>query len=374
MNHKTLGSNPHVYTQDSFFSVLTPRIQADLPTWYGNDAKLVGLPKFSSRHWSFIVRYLVQVSDTNVKAILVKIKHTESMSLSEAILSKKMGQEAKDEYETLVKITIIFSRGGNSYMFLAIHPLALYEDLNAVVTEEADIRTLKSFFQSSNMLVEGEARKTFEEYLKLTGRWLRLFHDQIGRVEDGILFPQALYQSAQENLKKIQSQAKDRDLSDISDLVDGLYNRYENITVPYRILHEDFHLANVFVSGDGRICSFDPHNRPGCLYLDLAKFITDLETTRMLVLTNGFIVPPSRLKMFNEAFLQGYFEAEYIDRFALNLFRLLTLIQKWAENEIKLERSTGLQRFLYLLVTPQMRGYFQRILNKLVDEHIRDFR
>jgi len=270
-----------------------------------------------------------------------------------------------------VKIQIIFSRGGNSYMFLAIRPLVLYEDLHAVVTEEADIRTLKSVFQSPNMFVEGEARKTFEEYLKLTGRWLRIFHDQIGRVEDGILFTEALYQSVQENLKDIQSQTKHRDLSKISDLVDTLYKRYDKITVPYRILHEDFHLANVFVSGDGRICSFDPHNQPGALYLDLAKFITDLETTRMLVLTNGFMVPLPRLKMFNEAFLQGYFEAEYIDHFALNLFRLLTLIQKWAENEIKLARSAGLRRFLYLLVTPQMRGYFQRHLHKLVDEYFR---
>lgn len=374
MNHETLGSDPHVYTQDSFFSVLTPRIRADLPSWYGTDAKLVGVPKFFSRHWSFIVRYLVQVSDMDVKAILVKIKHTENMSLSEAILSQKMGQEAKDEYETLVKIQIIFSRGGNSYMFLAIRPLALYEDLNAVVTEEADIRTLKSLFQSSNMLVEGEARRTFEEYIKLTGRWLRIFHDQIGGVEDGILFPESLYQSAKENLKRIQSQAKHRDLADISDLVDSLYNRLGNLTIPYRILHEDFHLANVFVSDDGRICSFDPHNRPGSLYLDLAKFMTDLETTRMQVLTNGFMIPMPRLKMFNESLLQGYFDSEYIDHFALNLFRLLTLIQKWAENEIKLERSTGLRRFLYLLVTPQMRGYFQRLLDKLVAEHVREFR
>lgn len=373
MDHKTQVSNPHVYTQDSLFSVLTPKIQADLPTWYGTGAKLVGLPKFFSRPWSFMVRYLVQVSDTDVKAVLVKIKHTEKMSLSEAIVSEKMGQEARDEYETLVKIKIIFSRGGNSYLFLAINPLALYEDVNAVVTEEAHIRPLKSLFQSPRMLIEGEARRTFEEYVKLTGRWLRIFHDQMGRVEDGILFPESLYKVAQGNLEKIQSHSKHRGLSDISNLVSNLYNRYDNVAVPNHFLHEDFHLANVFVSDDGRICSFDPHNRPGSLYLDLAKFITDLATTRTQVLTNGFIVPPPRLKIYNEALLLGYFEADYIDHFALNLFRLLTLIQKWTENEIRLERSSRLQRFLYLLAAPQMRGYFQRLLDKLVYENFRGF-
>jgi hypothetical protein len=373
MNHKTHLLDSHVYELDSFLSVLTPRIQADLPTWYGNEAKLVGLPKFFSRDWSFIIRYLVQVSDTDVNAILVKIKHTENMSLSEAIVSEKMGQEAKDEYETLVKIQIIFSRGGNSYLFLAIPPLALYEDVNALVTEEVKIRPLKSLFQSPRMFVEGEARRTFEEYVKLTGRWLRIFHDQIGGVEDGILFPESLYQIAQGNLEKIQSHSKHRGLSDIRDLVSNLYNRYDNVTVPYHFLHEDFHLANVFVSDDGRICSFDPHNRPGSLYLDLAKFITDLATTRTQVLTNGFMVPPPRLKIYNEVLLLGYFEADYIDHFALNLYRLLTLIQKWEENEIRLERSAGLRRFLYLLAAPQMRGYFQRFLDKLVYEQFRGF-
>ena len=374
MNHKTLGSNPHVYTQDSFFSVLTPRIQADLPTWYGTDAKLVGPPKFQPRQWSFFIRYAIQVSEDESKAILVKIKHTEKMSLSDALVSDKMKQEAKDDYETLVKIKIIFSRGRNSYLFLAIRPLALYEELNAVAMEEANIRTLKSYFQSPEMILEGEPRQTFEGYLELTGRWLHIFHDQIGRVEEGFLFPISLYQNAQASIKRIQETAKNIDLTAASDLVNRFYDRCSNVKVPYHFLHEDFHLSNVFVSDDGRICSFDPHNRPGPLYLDLAKFITDLETNRLLVVTNGLFVPSQRLKSFKEALLRGYFGIRYIDHFALNLFLLLMLIQKWEENEIKLERSTGPGRFLYLLITPQMRRYFQRLLNKLVDEHIRDFR
>jgi len=296
------------------------------------------------------------------------------MSLSDALASDKMKQEAKVDYETLVKIKVIFSRGRNSYLFLAIRPLALYEELNAVIMEEAKIRTLKSYFQSPEMILEGEPRQTFEEYLELTGRWLHIFHDQIGRVDEDFLFPESLYQNAQASIKRIQDGAKSFDLTAASDLVSKFYERCRNVKVPYHFLHEDFHLANVFVSDDGRICSFDPHNRPGPLYLDLAKFITDLETNRLQVVTNGLFVPSQRLKSFKEALLRGYFGIRYIDHFALNLFLLLTLIQKWEENEIKLERSTGPGRFLYLLITPQMRGYFQRILDKLVDEHLRDFR
>ena len=373
MDHKAAESNSQVQGLDSFLSVLTSKIQADLPAWYGTDAKLVGPPKFQQRAWSYFVRYVVQVSVDETKAILVKIKHTEKMSLSEALASDKMKQEARDEYETLVKIRVVFSRGKYSYLFLAIRPLALYEDLNAVVMEEADIRTLKSCFQAPEMLLEGERRETFEEYLELTGRWLHVFHDQIGKTGEGLLFPEALYQIAQTNLKSIQAGITNRDLTSISDLISRLYERCGNVKVPYHFVHEDFHLANVFVSSDGRICSFDPHNRPGSLYLDLAKFMTDLETNWLQVATNGLFVPPARLKSFNEALLRGYFGVRYVDHLALNLFRLLTLIQKWEENEARLERSKSLQKFLYSLGAPQMRRYFGRIVDRLIEEQFKDF-
>jgi hypothetical protein len=373
MDHKVPAPNSQIQELDSFLSVLTPKIQADLPEWYGTNAKLLGPPKFQPRAWSFFVRYVVQVSEDETNAILVKLKHTEKMSLFEALASDNMKQEAKDDYETLVKIKIIFSRGTNSYLFFAIRPLALYEELNVVVMEEANIRTLKSYFQSPKMFLDGQARKTFEEYLELTGRWLRIFHDHIGGVEEGILFPESLYQNARTNLEKIQARARQSDLSAVVELIDKLYDRCGNIKTPYHCLHEDFHLANVFVSSDGRVCSFDPHNRPGSLYLDLAKFITDLETHRLQVATNGLFVPPPRLKSFRETLLSGYFGIEYIDHFALNLFRLLTLIQKWEENEERLEQSSSLQRFLYSLGALQMRGYFGRIVDRLLDEQFQDF-
>jgi hypothetical protein len=49
------------------------------------------------------------------------------------------------------------------------------------------------------------------------------------------------------------------------------------------------------------------------------------------------------------------------------------LIQKWGENEARLEESTAGQRFLYSLGSLQMRGYFGRLLNMLLHEHFKDF-
>ncbi|MEO5887220.1 MAG: hypothetical protein ABIQ77_06100, partial [Anaerolineales bacterium] len=260
---------------DTFFAQLTPKIQADLPGWYGSKAKLAGEPTFHPRSWSFIFRYVVQVSETERKAILVKVRHTEKMDLSQAAVSEKMGQEAREEYETLRKLQSVFSIENSSFFF-TIRPLALYEDLNAVVMEQAALRTLRSFFRSPKMLMEGQARRAFEGYLELAGRWLRIFHDCNGSAGEGPLFDTSLYDLARANLDKIKPNLSQKDQFLLGDLLDKFYKMHSGKVVPYRILHEDFNSANIFVARDGRICSFDPHNQPGSLYIDLAKIITNV--------------------------------------------------------------------------------------------------
>ena len=144
---------------EDFFAQLTPKIQADLSGWYGSDVKLVGEPTFQPRDWSYFFRYVVQVSGMENQAILVKVRHSEKMNLSQAAVSEKMGQEAREEYETLQRLQSLFGKEENSSLFMAIRPLALYEDLNAVVMEEADLRTLRSFFRAPKMLIRGIARE-----------------------------------------------------------------------------------------------------------------------------------------------------------------------------------------------------------------------
>src|SRR5512138_3442244 len=93
---------------DQLLSQLTPRLQADLSAWYGPQAKLSGVPIFQARPWSYFFRYVVQVSDTETKAMLVKIRHAKDMGIREAVASAKMKMEAVMEFESLSKIRNIF--------------------------------------------------------------------------------------------------------------------------------------------------------------------------------------------------------------------------------------------------------------------------
>lgn len=356
---------------DTFFAQLTPKIQADLPGWYGSEAKLAGEPTFHPREWSFIFRYVVQVSEMEKKGILVKVRHAEKMDLSQAVVDEKMGKEAREEYETLKKLQSVFGKGENPSMFLSIRPLALYEDLNAVVMEQAALRTLRSLFRSPKMLIEGETRKAFEGYLELAGRWLRIFHDSNGNAGDGFLFDASLYENACANLDKIKPNLRQKDQFLLGDLLDKLYKTHGNKVVRYRILHKDFNSANIFVTRDGRICSFDPHNEPGPLYIDLAKIITDVETYRIQLITYGLWVPYLRLQTFHASLLRGYFGSEAVEQSSLSLFRFLSLLEKWKDAEVRFESSSRKRKLVYSLAMPQMRRYFLRLIYNLIGKNFR---
>lgn len=347
----------------AFYALLTPRIKADLPSWYGSDARLVGEPTFHPRPWSYFFRYRIQVNGSAEGAVLAKMRHIENMNISEAMQDIKMREEMKDEYESLVKIRDIFVHAKDAEQFSTIRQLAFYEDLNVLVMEEADIHTLKSHFQKPAMWSEGKARKVFESHLELAGHWLRTFHDQVGGGNVGAFFSEALYQKVQGHLQRIQS-SSGKNVGFLRSLMDRLYTQYKNKELHQCITHDNFSLANVFITGDGRICSFDPHNKPGSMYLDLAKLITDMETSAIQVSTFGWRIPSSRLEKFNAAFLGGYFQSEPMDVSALNLYRLILLIEKWDENEEKVAEATGGRKLIYRLIAMPMRIYLMGLIRR----------
>ena len=254
-------------------------------------------------------------------------------------------------------------------MFASIQSLAFYNEFNAVVTEEADIRDLRSSFQSIGMWGRKKSHKAFEVHLYRTGRWLRVFHDQVGKVEEGPFFSEGHYHETLENLGTIEISTSYSDLYLVRSLIKSLYQKHDSATLPQRSLHSDFNLANIFVTRDGRICSFDPKNDPGPVYIDLAKLITDMKTCRPQILTWGRHVSPALLQVYDAALLKGYFGEEPVNFIALNLYKLIHLIEKWAESEARLKSVTGMKKVLYMVGALQMRSYFMQLLRKQAVEY-----
>jgi hypothetical protein len=353
---------------DEFQAALSSRVERDLPAWYGNQARLAGAPEFQERHWSFFFRYPIRISETRSAAILVKLRHIKQMTVAEAAVHAKMGREIREEYESLRQIESVFSSHADASLFAVIRPLAWYEDMNAIVMEEADIRTLKDLFHAPAMWIEGNARRRFETLLERAARWLRIYHDHFGQAAEGPLFPKTLYEESSERLSRIQAACPDIDLRFAKDLLDDLYRAHGQTSHPYNILHNNFSMSNVFITRNGKICSFDPHNKPGPLYYDLAKFLIDLTTSNLQVITQGRMVPFSRLRAFNEAFLNGYFRGGSADRQALRLFYLLILLEKWGRHENIRLQASGKMKYLYLIGARYMQNYYLHLLRRQAEE------
>jgi hypothetical protein len=353
----------HISDLESFLAKLTPRIQTDLPGWYGNDARIIGSPEFRAREWSSLFRYAVRFSEVQTRVVLAKVRHVSEVDLENAVASRLMKNKIEYEYKTLLRIEQIFEEE-RSPTFFTIHPLAYYEDLNAIVMEEADIIPLRSYFKGINMWSE-EGRRSFGAFLDNAGQWLRIYHDGMGEIEEGCLFSEKWFESTLTGLRIIEAANIHLDLKFIHLLLENLYKKYCNMHLPYKFLHNDFNCANVFVTKEGKIGSLDPQYAIGPVYTDLAKIITDMETCRVQVLTNGMKVPSSIMETFSFSLLKGYFKDEPFDPCALDLFRLLYLIKKWSDDENKLKQSTG-KKFLYYLGALEMRNYFLRHVREKV--------
>src|SRR5690606_35948256 len=171
---------------------------------------------------------------------------------------------------SLELIEDIFSNLDDASYFYTIRPLGWYEDMNALMMEEADIRPLKVFFHKPQVWINRKEQFRFKTFFEHTGRWLRIYHDHSGRVQEGVLFPKSLYDATQDKLQLIETASK-LDLSFARKLLDDLHRKYGDKNVLYHVLHNNFSLNNVFVTQNEKICSFDPHNELGPLYSDLAK-------------------------------------------------------------------------------------------------------
>jgi hypothetical protein len=359
--------NTQTNSQNLILSQLTTRIQSDLSGWYGSQASLVGQPEVISRDWSVFFRYKVQVSTNEQKNILVKIRRTLGTGLETALVDEKIKQESIAEYASLVKIAEVFSSPSTISSFYVIRPLAYFDEINAIAQEEASIRSLRSFFQSPKLLLGNKLQRAqFESYMNLTGQWLRLFHDEVGAEQgNGDFFSEQLYNTMRNHLDVVKSSSSKYDVAFIQEYISSLFQELKGRTLPYRTLHNDFNSVNVFVSHDGRLCSFDPHNKLGPLYVDLAKIITDLETSRVQLLSGGVAVTPSQFQKFTAALLNGYFDGTHVDVSALTLFRVSLLLEKWAEGEVKLKKAQKSKKIFYFGGMIMMRFYVYRLLHSL---------
>lgn len=115
--------------------------------------------------------------------------------------------------------------------------------------------------------------------------------------------------------------------------------------LPTSILHGDYAPRNVLVGPKGQVAVIDTlafSQVP--IYLDVAYFLLALKTSASRIYSGGLLLGSTWLNKLEQHFLRGYFGGETIPYEALQLFEVLTALDKWCSVGDSFRRASGFDR------------------------------
>jgi len=349
-------------------SRVEPRIKEKLPLWYGENTVLLERSAFEVREFSILLHYVVQLPNGKQKTIIAKIRRLPDMDMDDAMADRAMQEEMCEEYEILEKIEKVFQEINNP-RFCTIRVLGYFEDLSTVVMEKLDMHLLREHFTTVNMVLQSKWQEVFALHLEDSARWLRIYHEQIGERKDESSFWEEQFEVFHQYLCKISEYYPGFKLHPVQLFIEQAHEKYQGMYLSYGIVHFNFDLANIFVTEDNQLGSFDPHYRPGPLYADIAKLLIDLQTRAAQMLTYGWFIRPALQNSFKQAVLNGYFAGQPYDKASLDIFCIMALLEKWLTDEETLAQSSGMKKLVYSLLAPWRRSYFSNLLSKQIKNY-----
>ena len=299
------------------------------------------------------------------RAVLAKIVRRDGENRLERLAGdEELSCKAQEEYRSLVNVHAFFSQCGDPGCS-SVRPLAYFAPANAILVEETRAETLRDlimpalpaplhFVQGRGL--RGLRRRTSQaqalQYLRQSGRWLRLFHEMPVEPRRRRFDAQGCLDMARSyaaELKQMGSASErcDRLLADVARYVDR--RRLADRDARYGWRHGDYNLRNVLISPSGAAVGLDTKMRRICpVWEDVAIFLVELRAHKGLVLSRGRLYDVRQLDAWERSFLDGYAdpapfgprslrsgtsrglrEAEHIDTPLLSLYRALYALRKW---------------------------------------------
>lgn len=302
---------------DSADEVIRRAVADSVADWYGPGAELARLGDGRVHSWSYQFRGLVRAGAMEVPIAVKVPRWEEAPTLADALAAGPQA-DTQREYAELAAIKEAVGQAGDEGL-AAVAPIGYLSEVNAIVTEVIDAAPLRAHLK---------VRPDPAGFFAAAGRWLRLFHDRVGRAREAP-FPAGRF------------------IADLDGLAVGgrrwpdLLRRYHQVAraavealdgTPVRAggLHGDFNLSNVLVTADRRVAGIDTNRAEGPVAVDLARFITDLRTHKGRALTFGLRPPSSAVRQWQGAFLAGY--GDPADP-TLPAVRAVAVTQRWGEIE-----------------------------------------
>jgi aminoglycoside phosphotransferase (APT) family kinase protein len=281
------------------------------------------------------VRRVHQRADSTVVEVLVSGEQRGRDVVFKVQRAHPAGERARLEFDVLSLLSERFA-GCPSYGVPL--PLGLDETVAAVMMEPCRGRPLDTLVREARASCAPGRRIALESALRRTGGWLRMFQAQTERQAEGGRALEVLLARARADLHACTGRAlAPPSAARIAERLDGLAARVAG--EPLRVVGRqgDFWPGNVY-AGDDRVEVIDFEGfGEGLPYEDPAYFLLQLEL---------FYAYPGLRRPFaglGRAFLEGYLEAEALDRPAWELCRLAKGLQMLAQDVARV-RARGPRR------------------------------
>lgn len=343
---------------------ITNKIRASLSEWYGHGARLNSVtPEIRTYQYCFMLRYLLSMSSTEQKAILVKIRRNPKMDSLHQAIQSDIHQTMIVEYQTLEFLYARLANAGDD--FSAIRPLLFFEKYFAILMEEFPSRTMRQLMEAQKNAKTGWETSELKDSARKTGRWLHYFHHHINTASEKPYTGRDILEELQPYAEKIESSSQGRVRA--QPILDAFSSKLQNLPidrVTFSQCHLDMTTNNVLYSAEGKVCIIDMKNRPAPVYADLGLIITYPETSKPQIFSGGTYYSDSLLRNYRAEIIAGYFDHEPGDELLVQVYSALKVVDKWSMYEELMGRYKGWKRALAIPAAPLVSAYFQNLLKK----------
>jgi hypothetical protein len=343
---------------------------------------LLNKPVIQLRDWSFFIRYEIGIPGDQQKAIFVKIRRHPDKSIPESINDPGLKEEGLNDFRALQSIEGfirnkepavneaapdaqgIFQSTEINY-YCAVRPLAFFDEWSALVMEQLEAVPLRKKFLDFRTAYNQAWQDQLATFCYRSGRWLRVYHEQLGQLHAGPFFSDNIHNIIERNLQFIQTSSH-FDLTSLRKTLDQTRVKSKYLTLPHGLLHWNFDCANILISTDNRVGVLDSHFIEGPIYVDITKIMTDLQTYSLQTLSYGWFIRAGMINHLHQSILRGYFGEEPYSKTALTLYSIFSVLEKWQSDEETLQQ-TGKDRDITLLAlrtsAAWRKNYFWKLIN-----------
>lgn len=306
-------------------------LEAAAPLWYGPRAEVVRLSGLEAHPWSFQFD-LVVAAPAGRHRLVVKIPRWDEAPTLASALAAGPQEGTGREHAALEALAAAVGGSGDPGL-VAVAPVAYLREINAVVTERLEAVPLRSRL---GRWPGSEGRQA--ETLRRAGRALRLYHDSVAGAVEAAFDGEGLGADLEGEAARLGAGGSPwrAVLASLALQARGHHGGPAVVGAA----HGDFNLANVLVTGDGRVAILDPNLVSGPLLADAAKLLTDLRMVRWRVLSLGLLGRRGSTAA-ERAFLEGYGQA---DASLLGFLRAVATVRRGLEMEQRLAAWPALLR------------------------------